>query len=1285
MNRPSWLSSTGLSGRLLLVLLVLCCPALWAGDWPQFRFDAARCGYSPEPLPDQLSHQWTHRCRQSPDPAWIGQDTRLPFDHAPQVVVAGGLLFFGSSADCCVRALDAATGKQRWAAFTDAPIRFAPAVWKGRVFVASDDGCLYCFDAAGGHLVWRKRLAPGDDTVLGNDRIISRWPVRGGPAISGDIIYVAAGIWPSEGIYVQALDAATGKLLWENDAAGYIEMDQPHPTARAKSGISAQGYLTVAGDTLLIPTGRATPAAMDLADGTLRYFHLREYSGRGAGPFISAVKDWYFSELDSFRVDDGRRFSRGIPSEAMAAAPEMIVYAGPGNVTGIRPSQLWVEQDSVDRRGNPIKKYASGKPEWSLECPGPRGRSLLAAGDTAAVGVPGDAKNGSNRVVLVNIATREITGSMDVEGIPLSLAAAGGHLYVSTDRGVIHCFGAGPAVAASAAAPPSPKPRRAADSVYARAAEEILRRTGAKKGYCVDLDCGDGSLARELALRSDLRVTALTADASLVTAAREALTAEGLYGTRVTVLHAQLSDTRLPNYLANLIVSAESVLSGREPSTTSERGRLQRPYGGAACFGKPGNMSVTTRGPMAGAGEWTHQYASCGNPGASADDIVRGPLGMLWFADNTLEMPSRHGRGPSPLFYDGTLFVEGIDGLRAIDAYNGTILWEYPLPGVLKPYDQEHLNGVAITGSNMCIADGSLYVRVENRCLRLDAVTGELLGTFTAPVGPDGEAHNWGYIACDKGLLLGSLYDESHLVAFAYGKSDMSRLFSESALLFAMDAKTGELKWSHKPDASIRNNTIAVGAGRVYLIDRPIAVRDRTKGDGTEHPPGKLIALDARTGKVVWSHAEGVYGTLLALSEEHDVLLMAYQYTSFRLASELGGRLAAFRASDGSRVWDIEARYVSRPLINGQTIYAQPGAWDLLTGVRKEFNLSRSYGCGTIAGSRHLLAYRSATLGYWDLTKDIGTENYGGIRPGCWINALPVGGLLLLPEASNRCSCSYLIKATCALQPYGVRAPNIIPSTASSNEPIKVTLVADPSSAQVRYTLDGSSPKVDSARYSGPLTISRTSNLCARVIRDGVPGPISSGSYTVDRDIIQLAGPAWRVHDTVGAGPPESRWVITDGVAAEMSNHYKGAAADSSPDTERPGTYREYAPSSDFTDGELSFEVSSDDDDGIGMALRFTDAQHHYLWAMDRQRSFRIFARKNGDDYAVLAQNTKGFVQNKWYRVHISLRGPQIKVSVDDEVEFEVTDEALSKGAFALYSWGSTGAKFRNVKWRGGG
>jgi hypothetical protein len=100
-----------------------------------------------------------------------------------------------------------------------------------------------------------------------------------------------------------------------------------------------------------------------------------------------------------------------------------------------------------------------------------------------------------------------------------------------------------------------------------------------------------------------------------------------------------------------------------------------------------------------------------------------------------------------------------------------------------------------------------------------------------------------------------------------------------------------------------------------------------------------------------------------------------------------------------------------------RTVYAQGGAWDLISGEEQKFDLQRSYGCGQLAASAHLTVYRSATLGYHDLASSQGTTNYGGIRLGCWINAVPAGGLVLVPDATAGCKCSYLNQAWMALQP----------------------------------------------------------------------------------------------------------------------------------------------------------------------------------------------------------------------------------------------------------------------------
>ena len=528
--------------------------------------------------------------------------------------------------------------------------------------------------------------------------------------------------------------------------------------------------------------------------------------------------------------------------------------------------------------------------------------------------------SGANRVAAVDADSQEILWDETVDDVAYDLAAADGRLFVSTASGAIFCY-SGNTTVPVVHQPISENAPYGENEQYAEAAREIIELTGITEGYCLDLGCGDGALAYELARQTNLHVVAIDEDPDNVAGARRKLDAAGLYGVRVSVQCVNPADSHLPKYFANLIVSGRSVSEGPGVVNPDEVLRMQRPYGGVACLGQHGEMDVSIRPALEEAGEWTHLYSNAANTLCSTDPI-KGPLSVLWFRDVDLELPQRHGRGPSPLFHQGRLFAEGLDGVRAVDAYNGRPLWHFHQEGILDAYNADHLAGTAITSSNMCIAGDSVFLRNADCCYRIDVATGELQHTYTLPPGADGTASTWGYIACEDGILFGSIANVEHVVRHAYIRADdhMQQQFSESSAFFAIDVESGERLWRYDAEESIRHNAIAIGDGRVFLIDRALALDDllsrapARRGDPPTEPPvghatGRLVTLDTRTGEQFWDEEDDIFGTTLSFSAGHSVLLMSYQPTRFKLPSEVGGRMAAFHSTDGYRLWETEVNY----------------------------------------------------------------------------------------------------------------------------------------------------------------------------------------------------------------------------------------------------------------------------------------------------------------------------------------------------------------------------------------
>ena len=200
--------------------------------------------------------------------------------------------------------------------------------------------------------------------------------------------------------------------------------------------------------------------------------------------------------------------------------------------------------------------------------------------------------------------------------VAYGLAAADGCLYVSTASGAIHCYGP-PAGAAKVHRPPAVDVP--ADPRAAAAAEEIVRRTGVSEGYCVDLACGDGDLALELARRTQLQIVAIDADPERVAEARRKLDAAGYYGVRVRCTAATRPASTIPNGLR--IWSSPAARWRKEPaawSGTRCAGCSVRTAESPA-WGSRANGGIGSRGPPEHAGQWTHLYADPANTLCSSD------------------------------------------------------------------------------------------------------------------------------------------------------------------------------------------------------------------------------------------------------------------------------------------------------------------------------------------------------------------------------------------------------------------------------------------------------------------------------------------------------------------------------------------------------------------------------------------------------------------------------------------------------------------------------------------
>jgi len=457
----------------------------------------------------------------------------------------------------------------------------------------------YCLAAETGTLQWKIRGAPSARKVLGNGRLISVWPVRGGPVVEAGRVYFGAGVWPFEGIFIHALEGRSGRTLWLNDRLGSLYLAHPH-SAMSFGGPSPQGYLLMHRHRLVVPGSRSFPAFLEPSTGELLDFEFG-HGGHGSRPgswFVVTGADGALAvdpNLNNETHDVGQQ-----TIGQRAAKPE--------------PGEVLPEQVTV------------GKETYRLEA-----------------GLRGTIQAGQRRFQFQD-------GFPGVDGPIHTMLAARGRLFVVTRGGAIYCFGSQPGEPKRYPLPIQPLGTPAdADESALRSLQQASRQS---EGYALVWGLGDGRLAGELAAHPRWRVVVVDRELEKIAAFRRRLDAAGLYGESVSAHAAEVLGFGWPPYLANLIVCENPVAAGLalDDQFLSLAFETLRPYGGALClkispaehetlagrlkqlalpnaqWRREGAYSVVVRaGALPGAADYSGQ--------PNFDARVRGPLGLLWFGD----------------------------------------------------------------------------------------------------------------------------------------------------------------------------------------------------------------------------------------------------------------------------------------------------------------------------------------------------------------------------------------------------------------------------------------------------------------------------------------------------------------------------------------------------------------------------------------------------------------------------------------------------------------------------
>ncbi len=536
--------------------------------------------------------------------------------------------------------------------------------------------------------------------------------------------------------------------------------------------------------------------------------------------------------------------------------------------------------------------------------------------------------------------------------------------------------------------------------VFALDIKAVLDHAGHSAGVGVVLPAGDQTIATQWAAQPGWSVIAAESDPAKIVDWERVESAQPWLGRTLFPVESQSASLPLADHLADVMVLPAGDAS---PEMLQELARVSSPVRGLAIFtgrapkAEPdptvwevdprplpeGVGAVWRRRPLPGSDWWTHRMHDAGNNAASADTALQAPIGMQYLATplhTSFQGLALTGNGRHIEVTDSAIKnpsrTELASRLRARSIYNGTILWDQPLPEGYEP----DFPTAALYGDTILLADPD---KPEVRVLH--AETGKQTGVIRLH---EDDALRVHWIGVDGGrlhALLGPPFPKKAALQFIGVNASKKAIEGRSVLgsaVVAVDLNTGKPLWTHTEGGKVDYRQIGVRDGKTIFF----------------HFGERVVCLGP-DGAVLWENRDPTVieelrspatgGNLNSQSSP----LITLGPTHLRLGS-FAGRAFFFRMEDGQMTAPTGGQSIKGFFLDGQ--YRNATATINPDTGQKE-GTSDTIGRYTSVGGCGMVT--------WIPGLDAGVSHSAyGFKSPCGIGTWSAGGALLINP--SHCDCS---------------------------------------------------------------------------------------------------------------------------------------------------------------------------------------------------------------------------------------------------------------------------------------